>query len=150
MPIQRVGHVVIKMRDLDAAKRFYRDVLGMKITDEREGFGVFFRFHEYHHDIAVFKVDENAESPQKNQVGLAHIALVADSFETVKAMHQRLKEHNVPIVRTVDHGITKSVYFKDPEGNELEIYCEVPEVHWRDVETIIVAKPIDLEAVPAS
>jgi catechol 2,3-dioxygenase len=149
MPIERVGHVVIKMRDLDAAKRFYRDILGMKITDEREGFGVFFRFHDYHHDIAVFKVGEDAEAPHKNQVGLAHIALVADSFATVKAMYQRLKEHNVPIVRTVDHGITRSVYFKDPEGNELEIYCEVPEVSWREVDTIIKADPIDLEAVSA-
>ena len=149
MPIERVGHVVIKMRDLEAAKRFYRDVLGMKITDEREGFGVFFRFHEYHHDIAVFKVGEDAEAPSKNQVGLAHIALVADSFDTVKAMYQRLKAHDVPIVRTVDHGITKSVYFQDPEGNELEIYCEAPGVDWREVETIIVADPIDLEAVSA-
>ena len=147
MPIQRVGHVVIKMRDLDAAKRFYRDILGMKITDEREGFGVFFRFQDYHHDIAVFKVGDDAESPQKNQVGLAHIALIADSFDTVKAMYQRLKAHDVPIVRTVDHGITKSVYFKDPEGNELEIYCEVPERPWQEQETIIVADPIDLEAV---
>jgi catechol 2,3-dioxygenase len=149
MPIQRVGHVVIKMRDLDEAKRFYRDILGMKITDEREGFGVFFRFDDYHHDIAVFKVDEDAEAPQKNQVGLAHIALVADSCDTVKAMHRRLKEHEVSIFRTVDHGITQSVYFKDPEGNELEIYCEVPEVDWHDVDTIIKADPIDLEAAPA-
>jgi catechol 2,3-dioxygenase len=149
MPIERVGHVVIKMRDLDAAKRFYRDILGMKITDEREGFGVFFRFHDYHHDIAVFKVAEDAMVPQKNQVGLAHIALVADSLDTVKAMYKRLKEHNVPIVRTVDHGITRSVYFQDPEGNELEIYCEVPEKPWQSVKTIIVADPIDLEAAPA-
>ena len=149
MPIERVGHVVIKMRDLDVAKAFYRDVLGMKVTDEREGFGVFFRFEDYHHDIAVFKVDEDAEAPQKNQVGLAHIALVADSFDTVKAMYQRLKDHDVEIVRTVDHGITQSVYFKDPEGNELEIYCEVPEKPWQDVDTIIKADPMDFEAAPA-
>jgi catechol 2,3-dioxygenase len=149
MPIQRVGHVVIKMRDLEAAKRFYRDILGMQITDEREGFGVFFRFHDYHHDIAVFKVNEDAESPRKNQVGLAHIALVADSFDTVKAMYQRLKAHNVPIVRTVDHGITQSVYFTDPEGNELEIYCEVPEKPWQNQKTIIMAEPIDFDAVTA-
>ncbi len=147
MPIQRVGHVVIKMRDLDAAKHFYRDILGMKITDEREGFGVFFRFDDYHHDIAVFKVNEDAEAPQKNQVGLAHIALIADSLDTVKSMYQTLKAHDVPIVRTVDHGITRSVYFKDPEGNELEIYCEVPEVDWHTVDTIIKADPIDLETV---
>jgi catechol 2,3-dioxygenase len=149
MPIERVGHVVIKMRDLEAAKRFYGDILGMKITDQREGFGVFFRFQDYHHDIAVFKVDEDADAPQKNQVGLAHIALIADSFDTVKSMYQRLKEQDVPIVRTVDHGITRSVYFKDPEGNELEIYCEVPEVDWHNVDTIIKADPIDLEAATA-
>ena len=149
MPIQRVGHVVLKMRDLDEAKRFYRDILGMQVTDEREGFGVFFRFDDYHHDIAVFKVDEDAEAPHKNQVGLAHVALIADSFDTVKEMHQRLKAHDVPIVRTVDHGITKSVYFQDPDGNELEIYCEVSEVDWHEVDTIIKADPIDLEAAPA-
>ncbi len=149
MPIERVGHVVIKMRDLDAAKGFYRDILGMKITDEREGFGVFFRFQDYHHDIAVFKVNEDADAPQQNQVGLAHVALVADSFDTVKEMYQRLKDHDVPIVRTVDHGITRSVYFQDPDGNELEIYCEVPEKPWQDVETIIVADPMDLEAASA-
>ena len=149
MPIQRVGHVVIKMRDLDAAKSFYRDILGMKITDEREDFGVFFRFDDYHHDIAVFKVDTDADSPRQNQVGLAHIALLADSFDTVKSMYQTLKAHNVPIVRTVDHGITKSVYFQDPEGNELEIYCEAPGVDWHDVETIIVRDPMDLETASA-
>ena len=149
MPIERVGHVVIKMRDLDEAKRFYRDILGMKITDEREGFGVFFRFQDYHHDIAVFKVDEDATLPQQNQVGLAHVAMVADSFDTVKEMYQRLKEHDVPIVRTVDHGITQSVYFKDPDGNELEIYCEVPEKPWQDVDTIIVRDPLDIEAAIA-
>jgi catechol 2,3-dioxygenase len=121
----------------------------MKITDEREDFGVFFRFQDYHHDIAVFKVAEDAAAPQKNQVGLAHIALIADSFDTVKAMYKRLKDHHVPIVRTVDHGITKSVYFQDPEGNELEIYCEVPEVKWQEVETIIRADHINLEAAPA-
>lgn len=146
MPIERVGHVVLKMRDLDAAKDFYNGVLGMKIADERDDMGVFFRFGDYHHDIAVFKVADDAPLPERNQVGLAHVALVADSFDTVKAMHRKLKEHGVEGIRTANHGVTKSVYFKDPEGNELEIYCEVPETHWRDVDTIIKSDPLDLEA----
>ncbi len=145
MPIQRVGHVVLKMRDLDAAKKFYGDILGMKIADEREGFGVFFRFDDYHHDIAVFKVDEDAASPEQNQVGLAHVALIADQFETVKSMYQRLKAQGVEGIRTADHGVTKSVYFNDPEGNQLEIYCEVPEKRWQEVDTIIKSDPLDLE-----
>ncbi len=145
MPLQRVGHVVLKMRDLNNAKSFYRDILGMKITDERDDLGVFFRFDDYHHDIAVFKVSDNASGPEQDQVGLAHVAIVADSFDTVKSMYKRLKAHDVEIVRTVDHGVTKSVYCKDPEGNEVEIYCEVPEKPWNKVETIIVADHIDLD-----
>ena len=145
MPLQRVGHVVLKMRDLNNAKSFYRDILGMKITDERDDLGVFFRFDDYHHDIAVFKVSDNASGPEQDQVGLAHVAIVADSFDTVKSMYKRLKAHDVEIVRTVDHGVTKSVYCKDPEGNEVEIYCEVPEKPWNEVETIIVADHIDLD-----
>ena len=145
MPLQRVGHVVLKMRDLNNAKSFYRDILGMKITDERDDLGVFFRFDDYHHDIAVFKVSDNASAPEQDQVGLAHVAIVADSFDTVKSRYKRLKAHDVEIVRTVDHGVTKSVYCKDPEGNEVEIYCEVPEKPWNEVETIIVADHIDLD-----
>ncbi len=141
----KLGHVVLKMRDLEKAKEFYRDILGLKITEEREDVGVFFRFEDYHHDIAVFKVGDDAAPPEQNQVGLSHLALVADDLETVKAMYRRLKEHDVPIVRTVDHGVTKSVYFKDPEGNELEIYCDVAEKPWREVDTIIKAEPIDLD-----
>ena len=145
MPLQRVGHVVLKMRDLNNAKSIYRDILGMKITDERDDLGVFFRFDDYHHDIAVLKVSDNASGPEQDQVGLAHVAIVADSFDTVKSMYKRLKAHDVEIVRTVDHGVTKSVYCKDPEGNEVEIYCEVPEKPWNEVETIIVADHIDLD-----
>ena len=146
MPLERVGHVVLKMRDLEKAKHFYRDILGMKITDEREGLGVFFRFTDYHHDLAVFKVSEDAAAPEADQVGLNHVALVADSWETVRDYHRKFVENGVEIVRTVDHGVTRSVYAKDPEGNEVEIYCEVPEVRWQDVDTIIVADPIDMEA----
>ena len=146
MPLERVRHVVLQMRDLDNARRFYGDILGMKITDEREGLGVFFRFSDYHHDIAVFKVSDDAAAPEADRVGLNHVAIVADSFDTVKAMYAKFREHDVEIVRTVDHGVTRSVYCKDPEGNEVEIYCEVPETRWQDVETIIVADPIDMDA----
>lgn len=145
MPIQRVGHVVLRMRDLEAAKRFYGDILGMKLANEREGYAVFFRFDDYHHDIAVFKADDDAALPAGSKsVGLAHMALVADSLDTVKAMYQRLKEHNVPIVRTRDHGYTKSLYCQDPEGNEIEIYCEVPEKPWQTFETVIQGEPLEL------
>ncbi len=148
MAIQRVGHIVIKMRDLDAARRFYGDILGMKIATETER-GVFFRFDDYHHDIAVFKVSENAESPKDDQVGLAHMALVIDSFDSLVQMYRRLKEHGVPIRGTVDHAFTKSIYCFDPEGNAIEIYCEVPEDDWRRLGMSRMS-PLDLETPAAA
>src|SRR5216683_3267719 len=60
MPIQRTGHVAIRVRDLDAARRFYGEILGMKLGGEIPGQGLFYRFNNYHHDIAIFKADDGA------------------------------------------------------------------------------------------
>src|SRR5487761_303411 len=142
MGLQRVGHVVIKMRDLEKAKAFYHGVLGMEIGAERE-FGIFFRFNNYHHDIAVFKTSPDAEAPREDQVGLIHVALVADSLDTVRAMYDRCKELGVPIVGQTDHAITKSLYIQDPEGNTIEIYAEAPEYDWRERGMGGIAMPLD-------
>src|ERR1041384_1477071 len=109
MGIQRVGHVVLKMRDLEKAKSFYQGVLGMKIGAESER-GIFFRFGDYHHDIAVFKTGDDADLPKANQVGLVHVALVTDGVETVKAMYERCKARGVEITGSNDHAITNSLY----------------------------------------
>jgi catechol 2,3-dioxygenase len=147
--IQRVGHVVLKMRDLDKAKAFYQGVLGMKIGNESER-GIFFRFGDYHHDIAVFKTTPDADAPKAEQVGLVHVALVTDGVETVRAMYDRCKEMGVEIVGTNDHAITKSLYIKDPEGNTIEIYAEVPEYNWREEGMGFIARPFDIEKVPTT
>ena len=146
MAIQRVGHVVLKMRDLEKAKQFYCGVLGMKIGKEDPQRGLFLRFNDYHHDIAIFKTTPDAEAPKKDQVGLVHVALVADSLATVKAKYERCKAMGVPIAGTTDHNITKSLYILDPEGNTIEIYAEVPEYNWRVEGMGFMAKPLDLEA----
>lgn len=148
MGLQRVGHVVIKMRDLEKAKQFYHGVLGMEIGAERD-FGIFFRFNDYHHDIAVFKTSPDAELPKRDQVGLVHIAVVADSLQTVKAMYERCKAMGVPIVGMTDHAITKSLYIQDPEGNTIEIYAEVPEYDWRAKGMGGISMPLNLDEVPA-
>jgi len=146
--IQRVGHVVLKMRDLEKAKAFYQGVLGMKIGAESER-GIFFRFGDYHHDIAVFKTGDDADLPKANQVGLVHVALVTDGVQTVKAMYERCKEMGVEIVGSNDHAITKSLYIKDPEGNTIEIYAEVPEYNWREEGMGFISRPFDIEQIPA-
>ncbi len=143
-----VKHVVLKVRDLEKAKQFYCGVLGMKIGKEDPERGMFLRFNDYHHDIAIFKTGADADLPKENQVGLVHVALLVDSLETVKAWYERCKTLGVPIVGTTDHAITNSVYIKDPEGNVLEIYCDMSEYDWRTLGMGFIARRLDLETVP--
>jgi catechol 2,3-dioxygenase len=150
-PIKKVGHVVLKCQDLEKAREFYVDVLGMTLAKFDPNRGMFLRFNDYHHDIAIFKTGPDADPPKQNQVGLVHVALVVDDLDTVKAWYAKLKAKGVPIVGTADHAVTNSMYFKDPEGNTLEIYCEVPfsVYDWHTQGMGFIAHPLNLETEPA-
>jgi catechol 2,3-dioxygenase len=151
-PIRKVGHVVLKCRDMEKARHFYCDILGMELARFDPNRGMFLRFNDYHHDIAIFKTGADAESPKDNQVGLVHVALVVDDLETVKAWYAKLKAAGVPIVGTADHAVSNSMYFKDPEGNTLEIYCDVPAstYDWRKEGMGFIARPLNLDTEPAT
>ena len=153
-PIRKVGHVVLKCQDMEKARHFYCDILGMELARFDPNRGMFLRFSDYHHDIAIFKTGPEADPPKANQVGLVHVALVVDDLDTVKAWYARLKAHGVPIVGTADHAVSNSMYFKDPEGNTLEIYCDVQAsvYDWRTEGMGFIARPLDLEseAAPAA
>lgn len=120
--IQRVGHVVLRVTDVPKAEAFYRDALGMETVRRSEG-AAFMSFGTQHHDIGLFSV--RGEQTRGN-VGLGHVALVAEGgMAELEALHQRLVDHGVEIVSLTDHGMTKSVYFNDPDGNRLEIYVDL-------------------------
>lgn len=147
MGIQRVGHAVLKVRDMEVSKQFYVGVLGMKISSESPT-ATFFRFNDYHHDIGVFKVSQNAQSAQADQVGLLHIALVVDSEESFIETYKDLKAKGVKVEATMDHGMTHSLYIYDPDGNAIEIYCEVPGYDWRTHDDFIgYLKPLDMASL---
>lgn len=148
MAIQRTGHVAIRVRDLDTTRRFYRDVLGMKIAHEYPDRGVFFRFDGYHHDLVAFKAEDGAGPSSAQHAGVAHIAFIAEDFETVRGFYHRLKAHDIP-VRCTDHGFTKSIYFADPDGIELEIYVEVPEFDYM-ARGLGFREPFDIDAPSAA
>lgn len=125
---KKVGHVVLKARDLDQIEQFYTQVMGFEVvTRLTQPRGVFFSLGEQHHDLAVLEVPPEADEPKDNQVGLHHVALQVESLAALKDCYRTLKQHDIPIVRAVDHGITKSIYFCDPAGNKLELYCDVGE-----------------------
>jgi catechol 2,3-dioxygenase len=151
MPIKRVGHVVLKVRDLDQARRFYCDFLGMQIGNSSEA-GLFLRFNDYHHDIAIFKTGDDAALPTPNQVGLVHVALLTDGVETVRAFYDRARAMGIEVAGWTNHAITKSLYVKDPEGNTIEIYADVPleEYNWPERGMGFISQPFDIEAVPVA
>lgn len=147
MGIQRVGHAVLKVRDMEVSKQFYVGVLGMKISSE-SSHATFFRFNDYHHDIGVFKVSENAQPALADQVGLLHIALVVDSKEALIETYKDLQAKGVKVESTLDHGMTNSLYIYDPDGNAIEIYCEVPDYDWRTNNDFVgYLKPLDIETL---
>ncbi|MPZ47929.1 MAG: VOC family protein [Dehalococcoidia bacterium] len=148
MGIQRVGHAVIRMRDLEKAKWFYHEVLGMEIGAETD-LGIFFRFGNYHHDLAVFYAAPDGALPNGTEVGLDHLALLADNIESVRAIYDRAKAMGVEVVGSADHAITRSLYLRDPEGNKIEVYVDVPEYNWREEGMGGILLPFDIEDIPS-
>ncbi|WP_459191862.1 VOC family protein [Halosimplex sp. J119] len=127
-----VGHVHLKVRDLERALAFYREVLGLDVT-EREGRYVFLSWGERHHDVALQEVGDGAEGPSRG-VGLYHVAFEVATPEALASVYRRLRDRGVQ-VSPVDHGISKALYFADPDGNGVEVYLDTrgshEETDWR-------------------
>lgn len=124
----RIGHVVLKVRDLERSRRFYTEVLGLDIMRDLPQLKMAFLASNRrdHHEIALAEVGAGAGAPRESDAGLAHIAFRLKSEDELRAAYREFKERSVPICFTVDHGVTKSVYFLDPDGNQLEVYCDNP------------------------
>jgi catechol 2,3-dioxygenase len=125
---ERIGHVVLKVRNLERSRKFYTEVLGMDVMKDVPAIrGVFLaNDRRDHHEIALFEVGPDADGLQPKQIGLSHIAFRLRNEQELRAAYQELKENKVPISFTVNHGVTKSIYFRDPDGHELEVYCDNP------------------------
>jgi catechol 2,3-dioxygenase len=124
-----IGHFHLKVRDVDRAVDFYTDVLGLDVT-ERHGSFAFLSFGDRHHDVALQGVGANADSPGRG-VGLYHTAFEVDSESALAATYERACAHCAS-VSPVDHGISKAIYFDDPDGNGVEVYFDTRGVRDQD------------------
>lgn len=147
--VNKVGHVVLNVRDVDASLKFYTEALGMEImAQNRERHMAFLSFGTQHHDIALFQAPEGAE---RGELGLNHIAMQIEGGEPeLKQLYGRVVNAGGRIDRTTDHGLTRSVYFFDPDGNRLEIFCEMMKTaegmqFMRD--SLGMARPLEIEPV---
>jgi catechol-2,3-dioxygenase len=124
-----IGHVLLRVADQEASKRFYRDVLGFAISEEDpEHGGVFMTLGESFHtlDIGQHPSPETAQRPQRGEIGLGHIAFKVGSYAALREAYAHLLENGVEIMRATNHVNQRSIYFADPDGNMLEIYFEMP------------------------
>ena len=136
MPIsvQRVGHVVLNVRELAPAIAFYRGVLGLREVGRYQHNMVFFSATgENHHDLALREVGAQARAADGDAVGLCHVALkIGDSLDVLRAAKAALDAAGVPIRRMESHRVSRSIYLADPDGNEIELYVDDDPQIWKD------------------
>jgi catechol 2,3-dioxygenase len=123
---ERIGHVVLKVRDLERTKKFYAEVMGLEVMKVEPSIKMaFFASNgRDHHEIAAIEIEGNVPDSQAGGVGLSHVAFRLRDDAHLRAAYTDLKEHEVKIISAVNHGVTKSIYFRDPDGHLLEVYCD--------------------------
>ena len=129
--LDRVGHCLIKVRDVERSCKFFVDVLGFQLMEQDPDHGgVFLSLPGDGHTIDLSPVGnpETATPPvgQQDGVGVLHIAFKVASYEALHDAYDTLKANNVEVMRMTDHVSQRSMYFSDPDGNTLEIYYEFP------------------------
>ena len=149
---KQLGHLVLRVRDLDRSERFYTSVLGLRVTNKRPGRMVFMSAGgDASHELALMPVAADAPGPEHDRVGLYHFAWEMDSFDDLKKLYQEMKQKDVKIGGIGDHGISIGVYFFDPDGNEIEVFYETPKDQWPADGDLFEGKyPQSLEEEPAA
>jgi catechol 2,3-dioxygenase len=133
MKVHSIGHIVLKVRDLKKSVPFYTEVLGMKEVARNDRPMAFLIFEDNHHDIALIETGAGSPDAPDAAPGLAHLALkVGSTMGELKEAKSWLESHGVKIRRIRDHAVTKSIYFPDPDGNEIEVFVESEPRVWQE------------------
>ena len=155
MQVKELGHLVLYVRDLRTSARFYRDVLGWQpLTDDDvdalpfPAVGFSAPSQRTHHELLLIEVGPDAaRMPEGRRLGMYHFGLkIGDSDDELREALKTLVDNGVTIVGASDHTVTHSIYIADPDGNEIELYIDVPGVDWRNDPTLITSpiKPLRL------
>jgi catechol 2,3-dioxygenase len=150
-PETSIGHVHLKVSDLERAVTFYSEVLGFEITSRIGNSAAFLSAGGYHHHIGLNTWDsEGGSAPLSNNTGLYHFAILMPDRKELARVIQRLADHDWPINGMSDHGVSEAVYLTDPDGNGIEIYCDRPKEMWPKDDhgnIVMYTKPLDIEGL---
>ena len=149
-----IGHVHLKVADLDRAIGFYRDVLGFDLMQRMGDQAAFLSAGGYHHHIGLNTWESKGGSPPPpGATGLYHVAIRYPSRTALADALKRLVESKIPISGASDHGVSEAIYLNDPDGNGIELYRDRPREEWPMAPdgsgVAIVSERLDLEALLA-
>ena len=148
IPVSGLNHAVLFVRDAVKASEFYGRVFGFEVVGtEMGGQAVFMRAAggDNHHDLGLFSVGPNAPRPARGAVGLYHLAWEVPTIDDLAAAADILSNAGA-LGGASDHGVSKSLYGSDPDGNEFEIMWRVPREAWGEFERRGAVMPLDLPA----
>ncbi|MCC5908562.1 MAG: VOC family protein [Balneolaceae bacterium] len=146
-----VGHIHLKVTDLDKALKFYRDLLGFELTTMYGDQAAFLSAGGYHHHIGLNTWHSKGGSPAPlRAAGLYHTAFLYPTRKDLAVIVKRLIDHGYPISGASDHGVSEAIYLNDPDGNGVELYRDRPQEEWTYLEdgTIeMVTDPFDVRGL---
>jgi len=130
-PRVRIGHVHLKVADLDRALGFYRDVLGFEVTQRYGRNAVFLAAGGYHHHIGLNTWESAGGSPPSpRSTGLYHLAILYPTRAELSDALRRVLSANITLEGASDHGVSEALYLRDPDGNGVELYWDKPQEQW--------------------
>jgi catechol 2,3-dioxygenase len=146
-PDVRIGHVHLRVADLDRAVSFYRDVLGFEVTQRYGTQAAFLSAGGYHHHIGLNTWESRGGTPAPaGHTGLYHVAILYPTRPELARALKQLIDRGVHIDGASDHGVSEAIYLRDPDGNGLELYVDRPRAEWPTVNGEIQMRtaPLDL------
>jgi catechol 2,3-dioxygenase len=148
-PETRIGHVHLKVADLERALGFWRDLLGFEVTQRYGGQAVFLSAGGYHHHVALNTWESRGGSPPApGTTGLYHVAVLLPTRAALADALRRLIRAEVPLEGAADHGVSEAIYLRDPDGNGVELAWDRPAGEWPrdgDGRLAMTTRPLDLE-----
>lgn len=143
-----LGHVVFYVRDLERSVKFYTKAVGLGLRGMIfNGRGALLSGGSTHHELLLIQVGEAPGPLRGKRIGLYHVGWkIGDCIEDLKAFRDRLNELEYPVDGLSDHTVSQSIYLRDPDGNEIELYVDNPDYDWRGDDSWMEApvKPLSL------
>jgi catechol 2,3-dioxygenase len=148
-----IGHVHLKVADLERAIAFYADVLGFAVTERLGRNAAFLSAGGYHHHIGLNTWEsQGGQPPAHDATGLYHAAILYPTRADLADAFRRLLAHGIRIDGASDHGVSEAIYLRDPDGNGLELYWDRPRALWprkADGSLTMFTRALDLESLLA-